>query len=486
MPAPRLPHSMPAVALRRAPSALYRALPAWGWVVVSVGIAFALVSAQPLLLTCVWLVVPVLVRLLWRQGEPPLLLLGALMLWLISSAQALYYAGYLGQPLAEVYGGPELERVVWLSLAGTLALALGMRLALTDLPSAPAATLREEVRSFSIRKLFIAYLVSLFAANGLGASAAFGLPRLSQFVFAAYNLRWALFFLLCYAVLARREEQRLLALAIAIEIGMGFMSYWGEFKDFFFFFILAFVAARPRLTLRQSATAGTLTLLIVLLGLFWTAVKPEYRAFLNQGTDTQRVLVSVPERIEKIGTMALEIRARDLSEGVEPLINRVGYVEYFAHAVNYVPRSVPHEDGALWGKAVMHILKPRLFFPNKPAIHDSEVTQRYTGIDVSGYREGTSINLGYPAESYVDFGPRGMLVPIFFVGIFFGLIYRYFSYAHPLIIGFALVCPVLVHSTSQLRSTPKLLGTTIVNAIFMALVLAFAVPYFLEWVRRSR
>ena len=50
----------------------------------------------------------------------------------------------------------------------------------------------------------------------------------------------------------------------------------------------------------------------------------------------------------------------------------------------------------------------------------------YTGSRVAGTEEGTSIGIGYMAESYIDFGPIYMFVPILLLGVFYGLIYRYF------------------------------------------------------------
>jgi hypothetical protein len=89
-----------------------------------------------------------------------------------------------------------------------------------------------------------------------------------------------------------------------------------------------------------------------------------------------------------------------------------------------VPDSVPYERGSLWFGALKHIVTPRLFFPGKEAIRDSDRTMLYTGIRVATEEQGTSIGIGYVAESYVDFGPIGMFAPILLLGVFYGLIYR--------------------------------------------------------------
>ena len=64
-----------------------------------------------------------------------------------------------------------------------------------------------------------------------------------------------------------------------------------------------------------------------------------------------------------------------------------------------------------------------LFFPDKEVIDDLVRTNLYTG-GVAGISEGTSISLGYVAESYIDFGPIGMFPALFLIGLMFGRIYR--------------------------------------------------------------
>ena len=104
----------------------------------------------------------------------------------------------------------------------------------------------------------------------------------------------------------------------------------------------------------------------------------------------------------------------------------MSYVQYFALTMVNVPTSMPYEHGALWAGAIRHIVTPRIFFPNKAVLDDSERASLYTGMAVAGAEQGTSIGIGYMAESYVDFGPIGMFLPILFLGIFYGLMYRYF------------------------------------------------------------
>ena len=106
------------------------------------------------------------------------------------------------------------------------------------------------------------------------------------------------------------------------------------------------------------------------------------------------------------------------------MLDRLSYVDFFAVVLDTVPSQLPHENGALWLDAITRPFMPRLFFPAKAIIDDSERTNYYTGLAVAGSEEGTSISLGYVAESYIDFGAPLMMVPIFGLGLVLGGFYR--------------------------------------------------------------
>jgi hypothetical protein len=104
-------------------------------------------------------------------------------------------------------------------------------------------------------------------------------------------------------------------------------------------------------------------------------------------------------------------------------------IYYPALAVERVPASIPHTDGALMADTLRFVLEPRIFFPDKPyIISDSQMVRKYSGISVAGEEQNTDIAFGYAAESYVDYGVPGMFVPAFiwalFIGVAIELIFR--------------------------------------------------------------
>ena len=83
------------------------------------------------------------------------------------------------------------------------------------------------------------------------------------------------------------------------------------------------------------------------------------------------------------------------------------------------------------------------------------------------------------AESYIDFGPIYMFVPILLLGVFYGLIYRYFiARKNFRVIGFAIGTAVLllVHQDFG-ASNAKIVGGVVTSLII-------TVPLF-ELVKRN-
>ena len=52
------------------------------------------------------------------------------------------------------------------------------------------------------------------------------------------------------------------------------------------------------------------------------------------------------------------------------------------------------------------------------------MVNKYATRKVAGAKQGASFSLGFMAESYIDFGPYLMFIPIFLVGWLLGFIYK--------------------------------------------------------------
>jgi hypothetical protein len=182
--------------------------------------------------------------------------------------------------------------------------------------------------------------------------------------------------------------------------------------------------------------------------------------------------------MEKLYELVSALDRRALGNAAENLAERVGYVNFFAAVIKRVPRVLPHEGGALWWDSVTRPLMPRMFFPDKTSIEDSQRTRYYTGLKVAGKEHGTSISIGYMGESYIDFGKIGMLLPVFALGWLLGAFYRwtlaqrYSSKA----VGMGVATAALFSAALLETSVTKLMGGLTVTMLVSWLLIRFVVP----------
>lgn len=438
--------------------------------------AFALVAAlglltpNPLLTAASVLVLPLFMGLLWRRGEPPILLFAVSFQWLQVTAKV-YQANSAGLTVEALSGKPAMGGVILLALAGLVVLAAGMRLMLRRLGPSRLAAATEEIARVRPSRAFWLYVVLAIGAEVIDqfASSAGGLRQLLG---ATMGLRWAGLFLFAYAVLHHKKQRLLLVLVTAFEIlnGIGFFS---GFKTPVFVLLIAYGTVRYQIRPSSVLAGAVLIVALFYAGSAWTAVKSDFRSFLNQGSGQQQNVHNQTQTILGLAERVLSLTHREVMEASDALLRRIAYVDYFAAVVEYVPTARPHGGGEIWGAALMHTLMPRLFFPNKPPLpSDSELTMAWTGYHMASGEQGTSISIGYMGESYADFGPWGMFVPVLLVGMMWGFMYAWFVGRAPLaIIGFGFAVAMLIGAYQFEMASIKLLGGTVSRFLVLALLL---------------
>lgn len=451
-------------------------------VVAALGLLLSVASANAMLSLACFGLLAVLIPLLWRPGEPPALLFAMSYHW-AQAATLVLYANALGVDIAQMGSGPMAATATWLTLAGVLVVAVGMRLGAGPRASTQRLqAITAMVREFDLNRLFLLCLAAL-ALSLLSARVAGVVPGLTQPLLAIALLRWAVVMLFAYVVFHRHAGYGLLAVLFLLELGIGFLGFFSDFKTVLVVVVLAAAGAPAALRgVRSGAVAG-LVAVIVLLGVVWSGIKVEYRQFLNQGTGQQVVLVPVDERLAKLGELIAGLDRERLQASAEILAQRVTYVHYFAQSMDYVPLSVPHQQGRLWGEAVSRALVPRLLNPDKSVIDDSERTSEFTGARVAGASQGTSISLGYVAESYIDFGRIGMFAVLLAWGLAVGAAYRLLTGTGPypllgIVAGASLVA---VHVSVLEQSNLKMVAATLLGVLALWVALRIGARAFLRW-----
>ena len=167
-----------------------------------------------------------------------------------------------------------------------------------------------------------------------------------------------------------------------------------------------------------AAAAALGAFALISLALFWTSVKMEYRTYVAQSDDSQEIKVALGDRMSYLGERALSTGNMDLSDTSYVLLSRLAYTDIFGSVIGVQdaqPEPIPMRQ---WTEALEHVFQPRVFFPSKPALSDTEVYMRLArAFSPENMRMGTSISVGYMAENYADLGFPGMLVGIGALGL---------------------------------------------------------------------
>ena len=325
---------------------------------------------------------------------------------------------------------PEMELAAWLGLLAIVGLAIGMRLGAGRGASPESGAMDRWGLRVKGSRLATAYVGALALALAL-PEIVWLAPSLRQPLLVLGGLRWMAVFVVLWLAATRSDLRFLAAIVVLVETIIGLGSYFSDFKTVYFLGAVALLSVRSRSSRIAWAGLAVAGVLAIGLGVVWQAVKLDYRPFLSQGERSQAVLVSPAERYGFLVERTLTLEAADLSRGLESGVDRVGYLEFFARAIQTVPSQIPHQGGQLWWEAVPHLVTPRALFPDKPEINDSDRTNAFCGVRVFDAEQGTSVSIGYAGESYIDFGAVLMFVPILLLGMFWGWGYRWLSTCSP-------------------------------------------------------
>jgi hypothetical protein len=417
--------------------------------------------------------------LLWRGGDCSILLLTFLLHWTGASIAA-FHANWLGIDIDQYspYGGAMRSAVI-LSLLGILALAFGIRIGAGTWREKDAATARLIVARQPLARWFKLYAI-VSSCSFLALSFAWVVPGLSQIFLAVASIKWAFFFMLAYASFAADLPLNpFFGIAFCVELATSIGGYFSDFKTVFLFSMFAALAAGLKFTLRLQALLGCLVVVLITFSIVWTEIKQEYRDFISDGEQEQVTKESYGQSIAKLAELVGELDGAKMLDGADRLLRRLTYVEFFSLTLDYVPQYLPHESGALLVDAITRPFMPRILFKDKAGIDDSARTELYTGGQVSA-SHGTSISIGYIAETYIDFGVVGMMVEILGLGFFYGLICRFFLRDERLgpLLGMALGSAVLIHVGLLESSLTKTIGSIAVSFLVALLLVRYASTLF--------
>jgi hypothetical protein len=392
-------------------------------VVVSLSLLFSLLADD-------W-IAGVAICILWALWHylrpiegPPVLSIALTFQWIQVTSGIFYYA-ITGFRLPPMYLS-DYRLMVLIGLGCILSLLLGIKLGLRihQRFSKFDEEKHRPLQAISQRNLPLFYIASI-ALTGSASAFAWTIPQLTQAILVLTYIRFALLFLIFRRLVKPQLRLTWIVLILLGEVILGATGYFAGFREALIMAALALLEVFDQYKIRHWITIFILAFIVFITGMIWTDIKGAYRQqFSNAEFAESQAL-----RFDYIVSAFEQWFTQDqggFTENLDAMIDRLWPIYYPALAVSRVPSALPHENGAILWRAVHHVMTPRLFFPEKADLEsDSEMVRRYSGEQVAGKEQGTSIAFGYAAESYIDFGIPLMFIPILIYGLLQGVAYSW-------------------------------------------------------------
>jgi hypothetical protein len=431
--------------------------------------------------------------LLWRRNEAPILPFCLAYQWLYAVLGYLFFRASGRYPSSEKIGN--LEGAVALSLVGLSVLAVGLRLGLycwdkSDLRRNNAVLAGEP--HYDIPRLFLVTCiggVTAFLWRKAPIDVWFGG---AQILYRLLEFRTILLALLLFCVLRQRKGY---GYGIVAALVAWVSSFGSVMSSFSLVLILLFVVLlrewQPWLSSAQDRQRNVRVLLAAIgvaavtlvLGAIWEGgVKSAWR---GQVLNEQGEIVGRTGAKEFIQTVKEEAPLVEFKSAFASVWARMSSdVMYFSYVLERVPSMLPHENGMLTRRALLHILVPRFLYPEKLNLgSDSWLVIYYAGVPAADVETGASIGLGYIAEFYIDFGVPWMFLPLLVYGVLIALAYRSLqlvSPSYPLWMSAALVMCLATFTTFG-GEIAKLFGALVTCVIMYGLILKLFGGVFHRW-----
>lgn len=383
----------------------------------------ALTSTNIILTFLSFLVLPIVIKLVWRKNEPPIFVLIVTFHWLQINTKV-FHADIIGESVQNIAFSLSTDTAIYMSLIGLLALSIGINIITRNINFIAKDKLILRGSELSLKKLFIIYILFEIVSILVPAIGSI-IPALASIFHNVAGLK-AIFIFLIFLISFIQKKHAFLIIILVIETIQGFSGFFSSYKAVYFLLILAYFTINTKISLKQIVKVLPLFVFLFSLTILWTAIKMDYRQIVSQGDSTQNVSVSVEKQYDTYVNLLSALDKNKIIFSLETLAYRLAYVDIFGQTIDYVPKNRSYEYGMLWLGSIQNIFMPRILFPDKAALHDSERTNKYTGWGYTGADKGNSVSMGYFAESYVDFGLYMMWFPIFLLGSLYGLIYKYF------------------------------------------------------------
>ena len=337
----------------------------------------------------------------------------------------------------------------------------------------------------STKRTLQLYILFFFITNSL-AIIAFSYSGLTQIIVSCKNFKWFIFSLLGFQVFLKKEMIFPFILIVITEFSLGLLSFFSDFKTVVFYLIVIALFFIIKIKFKHILLFLLTSALGLFIGIKWTAIKGDYRSYLNKGQKTQTVDVDKNSAYNKL--LELSSSQTNFEKTTTDLLDRLQYTYHLAKTMERVPSVIQHENGGNLAGIFKYVFTPRYLNPDKEVNQASKKATKYTGIGYLGIESGVSFSLGYFADCYIDFGYFGMMLPLLLLGIIYGYTYYYFisKTSNNYIINVAFVSAIFMELIYFESDGIFLLGRLFSNLFTFFLFKIFLIPTIHNYIKSNQ
>ena len=440
-------------------------------------ILISLISYNSLLTFCSLLVLLISLNLVTRPNEPPIFSFIIIYHWLQISIK-IFHSNILGESINSISLTDSALTAIILSLIGLLIFSIGISISLRKMKLIRIKDLHDLSNYYSIKKVFIVYaifsIIYIFfkqvMLNGIINNSG-----ITQIILGFLNFK-SVFIYILFLLSILKKKYKLLLVVLITEVIIGLSGFFSGFKEPFIILFLAYFTINKKISLKSLRFILPVFSLLLIMVLVWTSIKPSYRKSINKNDSSMVVNVSASKQFDILSNAVEQVEIEDLQIAIKLAALRLSYTDFFGYAIDNVPQNINHENGKLWFGAFTHFLKPRILFPNKEVLDDSQRTNKYTRENFADFSKGVSISLGYYAESYIDFG-YFMFVMLFILGLLYGNLYKLILLKNKnVFIPFAFIIVIFSGAYTFETRNDKLIGGIFTASIMFYLIWKFIIP----------
>jgi hypothetical protein len=354
--------------------------------------------------------------LLWKEF-PPIALLAMGLTWIEVHFNVFEGNNYHLQ-LDELFLNTG-QRTFWIASSGYCCMLVGLYWGLrnaekTRITSDQLTTAAKTINPYKVLILIVALTLLdpvIGSFFGWGSS-------LRQIATYFNGIKLALLTAYCLHYFHVRQRHLLFIVVIVSQIVLSLYSYFGSWKGVIFVLLIGAASRIKAVSLPTVLRLAPLFTVAVLFTFLWQAIKPAYREYLSQEERGQVIRVDRTEALTKVAALSSEAlqSTNEIGEDVvASSFRRIGYLEYFAAAVQKVPQEIPHENGQLLLDNLEYALIPRILNPNKGVKDDKVKVEKYTDF-YFGANSISSFSLGHFCEAYIDWGWFGSCLQLLAYG----------------------------------------------------------------------